>query len=66
MDRNRLDRRDAEKRMKRIDRMRRQYFDFYSETQWGKTESYDIMLSSSSYGIDGCVDLLVTSMKERV
>lgn len=66
MNRNSLNRRDAEKRMKRIDRMRRQYFDFYSETQWGKPESYDIMLSSSSYGIDGCVDLLVTSMKERV
>lgn len=41
----------------------RRYFDFYADTQWGEPESYDLMLSSSAYGVDGCVDLLAESMK---
>ena len=61
--RNHLDEREARARMRKMDRMRRRYFDFYADTQWGEPESYDLMLSSSAYGVDGCVDLLEESMK---
>ena len=61
--RNHLDEHEARARMRKMDRMRRRYFDFYADTQWGEPESYDLMLSSSAYGVVGCVDLLAESMK---
>ena len=62
--RNGLDERDARARMRKMDRMRKRYFDFYADTQWGDPESYDVMLSSSHYGVDGCVDLLCESLQK--
>ena len=59
-----LDERDARARMRKMDRMRKRYFDFYADTQWGDPESYDVMLSSSHYGVDGCVDLLCESLQK--
>lgn len=44
--------------------MRRQFFDFYSDTAWGRPESYDLMLSSSKFGIDGCVKAIMEVLKE--
>ena len=62
--RNGLDEREARARMRKMDRMRKRYFDFYADTQWGDPESYDVMLSSSHYGVDGCVDLLCESLQK--
>lgn len=62
-DRNHIGRKEAEKRMGRIDRMRRRYFDFYAGTPWGAPASYDLMLSTSRYGIDGAVDLLERALR---
>ena len=41
------------------------HFDFYSNTEWGQPESYDMMLSSSRFGIDGCVSLIIDCLKEK-
>ena len=51
--------------MKKVDRMRKRYFDFYADTHWGESESYDMMLSSSQFGIDGCVELILQCLKLR-
>lgn len=59
--RNRLDEPQARARMRKTDRMRRRYFDFYADTQWGDPESYDVMLSSSYYGVDGCVEMTISA-----
>ena len=45
--------------------MRKRYFDFYADTHWGESESYDMMLSSSQFGIDGCVELILQCLKLR-
>ena len=46
--------------------MRKLHFDFYSDTAWGEPESYDLMLSSSRYGVDGAVALIKAALeKER-
>ena len=63
MNRNQLSYRDAEKRFKQVNKMRKRYFDFYSDTKWGEAESYDAMLSSSALGIEGCVDLIEKSVR---
>lgn len=61
MKRNNINEHEAKERIKHIDRMRKQFFDFYSDTAWGKTESYDIMISSTSIGTQGCTDLIVAA-----
>lgn len=65
MERNQICEKEASHRIKHINRMRRQFFDFYSDTAWGQSESYDMMLSSSRLGIDGCVNLIVNCLKEK-
>lgn len=65
MERNRLSEREAAHRMRHMDRMRKQFFSFYSDTVWGQPESYDMMLSSSKFGIDGCVKLIMENLKEE-
>lgn len=63
MSRNHLEEKDAQKRIRKMDRMRREYFGFYADTVWGQPESYDLMLSTSCYGIDGCVHLILNSLE---
>ena len=65
MARNQLGEKEAEHRIRHMDRMRKQFFGFYADTAWGHPESYDMMLSSSKFGIDGCVSILANSLKEE-
>ena len=64
MERNQIDEKKAIHRIKHIDRMRKQFFDFYSDTSWGHPESYDMMISSSRFDIDTCVNLIINSIHE--
>lgn len=63
--RNGIDEKSARQRMRKIDRMRKKYFDFYSDTPWGDFSSYDLMISSSRYGIDGCVEIIQNVLKDE-
>ncbi|MEI3132329.1 MAG: cytidylate kinase family protein [Oscillospiraceae bacterium] len=45
----------------KVDRMRKHHFDFYADTLWGEPESYDLMLSSSEYGIDGAASVIASA-----
>lgn len=65
MRRNDLDEKSADQRIRKVDRMRKKYFNFYSDTPWGQPESYDLMISSSKYGVDGCADIILSAMKSR-
>ena len=65
MARNQTDEINAKKRIQKVDRMRKRYFDFYADTHWGESESYDMMLSSSLFGIDGCVELILQCLELR-
>ena len=52
-----LDRRQALTKIKKSDKTRAAYHNFYSDTKWGEVESYDIMLNSS-LGVDKVVKIL--------
>ena len=64
--RNNIDKDEAKKKMQKIDKMRRKYFDFYSDTPWGEPESYDLMISSSKYGIDGTVKIIESALNDSI
>ena len=63
--RNGLTQRQARERMEKINRMRRRYFNFYSMTEWGKPESYDAMLCTSTLGLEGCAEAIVQLLHQK-
>lgn len=64
MERNQINEKNAIHRIKHINRMRKQFFEFYSETAWGHPESYDLMISSSRFDIDEIVKIIINSQRE--
>jgi cytidylate kinase len=48
----------AEKIIKRMDKTRRSYYQFYTDKRWGTTDDMDLMINSSALGIDGSVNLI--------
>ena len=51
-ERDKMNRDDALALIGRIDRQRRDYHDFYCETNWGCSSAYDLCVNSSLLGID--------------
>ena len=50
----------------KVDRMRKKYFDFYSDTPWGEASSYDLMISSSRYGIAGTAGVITKAVQAEM
>ena len=44
--------------MKSVDKARRKYCSYYTNTEFGNAEYYDLCLKSSTIGIEGCVDII--------
>src|SRR5574344_338345 len=49
--------------MRDVDKTRRKYCSYYTDTEFGVAEFYDLCLSSSSLGIDTCVDIICSIAK---
>lgn len=45
----------AEDYVKRIDKQRTSYYNYYTDKRWGQPQNYQICLDSSALGIDGTV-----------
>ena len=43
---------EARKRMKKIDRERKAYFEYYSNRIWGSSDGHDLMIDTSLLGIE--------------
>ena len=59
--RSQLNERQAMHKAQKVDRMRKRHFDFYADTLWGEPESYDLMISSSDYTIDGAAAVIASA-----
>lgn len=53
-----IEEKHAEDYVKRIDKQRTSYYNYYTDRRWGQPQNYHICLDSSALGIDGTVDLL--------
>ncbi len=58
MDKYDVSEREAASMMKKQDKQRSYYYNFYTDNRWGRKESYDLTLNSSRLGIDKCVSIL--------
>lgn len=53
-----LEERDALELMRRRDRQRKNYHNFYCDGKWGDSRNYDLCVNASALGVDGTVELL--------
>lgn len=56
--RNGITRDEAKERIRRTDKSRASYYNYYSSKDWGDAKSYDLCIDSSLLGIEGTVELL--------
>ena len=53
-----VDERDIEGSIRKIDKRRANYYEYYTDRKWGRAENYDIAINSSTFGIDGSVEII--------
>lgn len=54
-----------EKRLREKDKRRKAYYEVYTDQRFGDPLNYDLCLNTSSFGIDGCVDLIAGVYKRK-
>lgn len=57
--------REAYRELEKIDKIRREYYNFYTSHRWGRAENYDVTLKLSRFGIDYAVELVVDLLRHR-
>ena len=56
----------AEKRADKANKLRADYYNFYTDKVWGQAESYDLCIDSSLLGIEGTSQFIVDFVKHRL
>lgn len=46
-------------------KLRANFYNFYTDKHWGEAAGYDLSLSTSALGIDGAVDLIINFLEKR-
>ena len=57
---------DAEKEIKRINKLRANHYKYYTNGEWGKAENYDLYINSDFLGAEKTADYLYGLIKERI
>ncbi|MCF0172866.1 MAG: cytidylate kinase-like family protein [Bacteroidales bacterium] len=65
MKRDGMTRREAEHFIEHGDRQRASYYNYYTFKEWGNSSSYDLCISSSTFGIDGAADCIVQMLDKK-
>ncbi|MBQ9730602.1 MAG: cytidylate kinase-like family protein [Bacilli bacterium] len=60
-----IDPKKAEKIIKKKNKQRKEYYEYYTDKLWGHSSSYDICINSK-IGVEACVDVLEAIVKERM
>ena len=56
----------AEKQADKANKLRSEYYNFYTDKLWGHAESYDLSIDSSLLGVEGTAQLIVEYVKRRL
>ena len=57
---------EALTKMKRHDKKRKAYHNYYCDGKWGDSRTYDLTINSSRLGIDETVEILVNYIQKRM
>ena len=50
----------------KTDKRRATYYNFYTGNKWGKFDNYDILINSSTLGVEGSVQLICASIRKLI
>ncbi len=56
----------ARKMAERTNKLRANFYNFYTDKRWGDAASYDLCLSTSRLPIDHCVEIVIEYMRRRL
>lgn len=59
-------REEAMKRADKANKLRAEYYNFYTDKLWGHAESYDLSIDSSLLGIEGTAQFIVEYVRRRL
>ena len=59
MEYEKIDAQQAATLIKKVDKMRSSYYNFYSEKTWGSANSYHLCINTSQVGIEGAAQLVI-------
>lgn len=54
---------EAEEKLRKMDKTRSSYYSFHTDRKWGAAESYDLCVSSSLHGVDAAVRVILDFCK---
>ncbi len=57
---------EAESLINKKDKQRAEYYNYYTFKKWGGASSYDLCVNVSQFGIEGCVDLIISTLERRI
>ena len=64
-----LDRTEAEKEIKRINKLRENHYNYYTDIEWKNPDNYDLCVNSDTLGVEKTADLIcnmVETIKEPI
>lgn len=66
MEREGLTKREAEAKIRRLDKSRATYYNYYTDRKWSNLGNYDIVLNVSHLTVEEAADLLYTFIRQVV
>jgi hypothetical protein len=66
MDRDQLSAKEAEAKIKRLDKSRATYYNYYTDRKWSDLKNYDIVLNVSRLTVEEAAELLATFIRQVV
>lgn len=60
-----LEEKEAEEFIRKADKSRASYYNYYTDKIWGAAESYDLCINSSYCGVDAAVEYILSFLKAR-
>lgn len=53
----------AEKILKKVDKQRKSYYQFFTDQKWGSTEGKDLMLNTGTLGVEGAAQVIIDFLR---
>lgn len=60
-----VDERNIEDSIRKIDKRRANYYEYYTDRKWGRAENYDLSINTSTFGVDGAVKVIKDVLKDE-
>ncbi len=60
-----IDKDKAEERIRKADKQRASYYNYYATATWGDIENYDLVVDTGVLGVEGAVELIIKFLELR-